>query len=73
MKKICISILANAGYSKEQVKGVTLRELIDFVNELLEYNDENTEVITINEGNYRGAKYGKIYLEVEEDEEEEEN
>ncbi len=66
MKKICIRILANAGYSKEQVKGVTLRELSDFVNELLEYNDENTEVITIDEGNLYGAKYGKIYLDEEE-------
>lgn len=67
MKKICMNILANAGYSKEQVKSVTLRELSDFVNELLEYNDENTEIITIDEGNLYGAKYGKIYLEVEED------
>ena len=73
MKKLKLRILANAGYSPAQVKGVTLAELRDFVEELLEYNDEDTEVVTTNDGNIYGAKYGKLYLDVEEDYDEEED
>ena len=64
MKKIGIGIHANAGYSAEQVKCVTLGELKDFIEELLEYNDESTEIFTVDSGNIYGAKYGEIYLDV---------
>lgn len=74
MKKVGLSILANAGYSANQVKGVTLGELRDFIEEMIEYYDEDTEVITVDSGNVYGAKYGKLYLQgllVDEDDEEE--
>ena len=72
MKKVGISILANAGYSPDQVKGITLKELRDFIDEMIEYYDEDTEIITVDKGNVYGAKYGNIYLRdvLEEDEEE---
>lgn len=72
MKKVGLSILANAGYSANQVNGVTLGELRDFIDEMIEYYDEDTEVITVDDGNVYGAKYGKLFLEdVLENEEEE--
>ena len=68
MKKIGIEILSNAGYGMDQVKSVTLGELRDFIEEMIEYYDEDTEVITVDSGNKYGAKYGKLYLrEVSED------
>ena len=70
MDKICVRVLSNAGYSKDQVKGVTLEELQNFITDLLEYYDKSTEVVTINDGNLYGAKYGKIYLEIAEEDEE---
>ena len=73
MKKIGIRILANAGYSANQVNGVTLGELRDFIDEMIEYYDEDTEVVTVDDGNRYGANYGRLYLQdVLEDEEEEE-
>ena len=75
MKKVGIGILANAGYGKDQVKGVTLAELKNFIDEMIEYYGEDTEIITIDRGNVYGAKYGKLYLsndledEYDEDEE----
>lgn len=73
MKKIGLRILANAGYSASQVKGVTLGELKEFIDELIEDYDEDMEVITIDDGNRYGANYGKIYLQdcLEDDEDEE--
>lgn len=62
MKKVGIGILANAGYGKDQVKGVTLGELQNFINEMIECYGEDTEIITIDRGNVYGAKYGKLYL-----------
>lgn len=62
MKKVGIEILANAGYSMNQVKSITLGELKEFIDELIEYYDEDTEIVTVDNGNVYGAKYGRIYL-----------
>ena len=68
MKKMGIKILSNAGYGFDQVNSVTLGELRDFIEEMIEYYDEETEVVTIDSGNKYGAKYGRLYLqEVSED------
>lgn len=74
MKKVGIGILSNAGYGKDQVQGVTLRELKEFIDEMIEYYGEDTEVITVDRGNKYGANYGKLYLtdELENDYDEEE-
>jgi len=74
MKKVGIGILANAGYGKDQVQGVTIRELKEFIDEMIEYYGEDTEIITVDRGNKHGAKYGKLYLtdELENDYDEEE-
>ena len=72
MKKVAIRILAGAGYSIDQVKGATLGELRDFIGELIERYGEDTEAVTRNDGNVYGAQYGKIYLDYDEDLEEEE-
>lgn len=72
MKKLGIRILANAGYGMDQVKGITLGELKELVDELFEQYDEDTEIITIDSGNVYGAKYGKIYADIIEDEDDDE-
>lgn len=73
MKKVGIKILSNAGYGMDQVTGITLGELRDFIEEMIEYYDEDAEVITVDSGNKYGAKYGKLYLEeISEDYDEEE-
>jgi hypothetical protein len=71
MKKIGIKILSNAGYGMDQVNSITLRELKELVDELFEEYDEDTEIITIDEGNRYGAKYGKLYSRIIEDEDDE--
>ena len=72
MKRVAIRILANAGYSKEQPKGVTLGDLKNFIEELIEYYDEDTEIVTRNDGNIYGAKYGQLYLDYDDPDEDEE-
>jgi hypothetical protein len=74
MKKVGIGILANAGYGKDQVQGVTLGELRGFIDEMIESYGEDTEIITVDRGNKYGANYGKLYLtdELENDYDEEE-
>ena len=71
MKKIGIKIVANAGYGLDQVEGITIGELKNLVDELFEQYDEDTEIITIDSGNRYGAKYGKIYPRIIDDEDEE--
>ena len=73
MKKVGIKILSNAGYGADQVKGIKLGELKEFIEEMIEYYGEDTEVITVDSGNKYGAKYGKIYLVDSLDEDNEEN
>ena len=73
MKKVGVKILSNAGYGMDQVTGITLGELRDFIEEMIEYYDEDAEIITVDSGNKYGAKYGKLYLEeISEDYDEEE-
>lgn len=69
MKKIGIRILSNGGYGMDQVKGITLGELKELVDYLFEQYEEDTEIITVDSGNEYGAKYGKIYADIIEDEE----
>ena len=68
MKKVGIRILANAGYGVDQVKGITLEELKDFVEDLIAEYGEDTEIVTVDDGNHYGAKYGKLYTETIDDE-----
>lgn len=72
MKKIGIEILSNAGYGMDQVNSITLGELKELVDELFEKYDEDTEIVTIDGGNTYGAKYGKIYASIIEDEDDDE-
>lgn len=72
MKKVGIEILSNAGYGMDQVKSITLGELKELVDELFEQYDEDTEIVTVDSGNTYGAKYGKIYASIIEDDDEEE-
>ena len=62
--KIIINALGNAGYAEDQVQGVKVKDLIEF----LEQFDEDDEVITYNYTNRYGAPYGKIYLSLKDEE-----
>jgi len=67
--KIILRVSPNQGYGPEQVKGIKVLDL----KELLEQYNDDDEIITLDGGNRYGAKYGKLYAEVEdiyEDEEE---
>lgn len=52
--KYQLEITSNGGYSADQVKGMTVGELIS----LLEQLDQEDEVILHDEGNRYGASYG---------------
>lgn len=70
MKKIGIEILSNAGYGMDQVKSITLGELKEWIDGLYEQYDEDTEIVTVDNRNIYGAKYGKLYASIIEEEEE---
>jgi len=59
MSKIyTLPITANAGYLKSQPRSVTVSELIEALQEL----DQDAQIVTIDSGNDRGAKFGSINL-----------
>lgn len=64
--KIILEIYGARGYSKDQVKGITVGEL----KEMLEGYDDDVEIITHDESNSYGASYGELRY-INEDEEEE--
>lgn len=70
MRKIGIEILANAGYGMDQVRSITLGELKEWIDGLYEQYDEDTEIVTVDNGNRYGAKYGKLYASIIDEEEE---
>lgn len=63
--KIVINALGNAGYSDDQVEGVKIGDLIEFLQQF----EDDDELITYNYSNRYGAPYGKIYLSLKDDEE----
>lgn len=66
MKKIQLEINGATGYGAEQVNSITVGEL----KEMLEYYDDDVEIVTHDVTNRYGASYGKIIeiTDVEEDE-----
>ena len=66
MQKIQLEINGATGYGAEQVNSITVGEL----KEMLEYYDDDVEIVTHDGTNRYGASYGKIIeiTDVEEDE-----
>ena len=64
--KIVIRALGNAGYGKDQVRGLKVRDIKNFLEQL----DDEDEIVTYNSSNRYGASYGELYLDIIEDEEE---
>lgn len=58
--KIILRALGNAGYGADQVKGITVRELKDLLEDL----QDDDVIITKNLSNRYGANYGEIYAEI---------
>ena len=70
MKKAVLNINSNEGYSASQVRGITLGELRDMIEEYIDYLGEDTEIVTEDEGNKYGASFGRINrVDIADDEE----
>ena len=77
-KHIILAVSNNEGYSADQVGStMTLRALRDAIDEALREVDEETPIVTKDENNSYGARYGAISIyadtfTVEDDEDEDE-
>ena len=66
--KYQLTIEPNQGYSADQTKSITVRDLL----ELLDGLDKEAEICTYDYQNSYGAKFGGLTMEIEEAEREQE-
>lgn len=67
--KYQISIRSNEGYGADQVRGITVGELMEILQDL----NEDDEIVTHDLNNPRGASFGRLLAEIEDIREEEED
>lgn len=58
--KLALSHNANQGYGPDQVKGMTLRDLLTAVQEAIDEHGEDAEIVTKDNGNRYGANWGTL-------------
>lgn len=58
--KVLLRHQGNLGYGCDQVQGMTLGELLEAVQDAVDEFGEDTEVVTFQTNNGRGANFGSI-------------
>ena len=66
MQKLILEIYGARGYSKNQVRGLTVGEL----REMLEGYEDDVQIVTHDESNSYGASYGELRFITEDYEDE---
>lgn len=60
MTYVTVHVYPNRGYSADQVGGTTLGEIAEMFAAAIDEYGEDATLVTIDAGNYRGAKFGYI-------------